>query len=209
MPRKVFFSFHYQPDIHRVNVVRQSNLTHDLDATDSYIDRSLWESAKSNSEASLKQLIQNQMHGSSVVCVLAGTETWKRRWVRYEIARAVIENKGLLTVYIDGVKCMSTQMTCNRGANPLAQMAICRRSDDSKYYLCDWSNEGKWRWYPDYTLPVDPPAFLPAIQPGGLSQLSNGTHGYDYVQQNGYRNLSGWVEDAAMAVGRRGAGLLG
>ncbi len=202
MPRKVFFSFHYQPDIFRVNVVRKSTLTHDLDDNDSFFDKSLWESAKSKSADSLRQLIQNGMYGSSVVFILAGTETWSRYWVRYEIARAVIEGKGLVTVHVNGIECAGAQAVSQRGANPLKYMAVGRHPTNGQYYLCEnW--QSAWRWYPVYTQPVKAPAFLPAMEPGKLQSLDNGTREYDYAKQNGYQNLSGWVEDAAMAVGRR------
>jgi MTH538 TIR-like domain (DUF1863) len=201
MARKVFFSFHYLPDIFRVNVVRQSNLTHNLDDRDSFFDRSLWEKAKSNSAESLMQLIRNGMAGSSVVCVLAGTETWSRYWVRYEIARAVIEGKGLVTVHINNVVCAGAQSISARGLNPLDYMAVGKHPTNGQYYLCEsWNSE--WRWYPVFKQPIKPPAFLPEITAGQFQRLSNGTREYDYAKQNGYLNLSGWVEDAAIAVGR-------
>ena len=37
---------------------------------------------------------------SSVVCVLIGSNTWASRWVRYEIALSVINERGLLGVSI-------------------------------------------------------------------------------------------------------------
>jgi MTH538 TIR-like domain (DUF1863) len=201
MPRKVFFSFHYRPDIFRVNVVRKSTMTHDLDDIESFFDKSLWESARSKSQESLKRLIQNGMHGSSVVCVLTGTETWARFWVRYEIARAVIEGKGLVAVHINGIQCAGTQNVSQRGPNPLNYLAVGRHPSNGQCYLCEnWHS--KWRWYPHYTLPVTPPAFLPLIELGKLQPLNNGTREYDYAHQNGYQNLSGWIQDAAMAVGR-------
>jgi hypothetical protein len=201
MPRKAFFSFHYQPDIFRVNVVRKSTITHDLDDNDSFFDRSLWESAKSKNDDSLKRLIQNGMHGSSVVCVLAGTATWSRYWVRYEIARAVVEGKGLVTVHINGIQCAGTKTISQRGANPLNYMAVGRNPSNGQYYICEnWNST--WRWYPSYNLPVTPPAFLPAMELGKLQSLNQGTREYDYAKQNGYQNLSGWIQDAAMAVDR-------
>jgi hypothetical protein len=201
MARRVFFSFHYQPDLYRVNVIRNSPLTHDLDSSDSFFDGALWEKAKSTSTQSLQQLIREGMKGCSVVCVLAGAMTWSRPWVRYEIARAIIEGKGVVTVHIGGILCMKSQQTSARGQNPLAFMGVGRPNSDNKYYLCENFN-GSWRWYPDYTLAVAPPAFLPLIGPGKLLPLSNGTREYDYALQNGYSNLPGWIEDAALAVGR-------
>jgi hypothetical protein len=87
--RKAFFSFHYD-DIMRVNVVRNAwKITHpDSDQARGFYDGSLWESRKLNGDESVKTLIREGVEHTSAVCVLIGSETWRRRWVKYEIARA-------------------------------------------------------------------------------------------------------------------------
>ena len=45
MARRVFFSFHYERDIWRANVVRNSWVTQDREAA-GFWDASLWEEAK-------------------------------------------------------------------------------------------------------------------------------------------------------------------
>jgi len=201
MTRRAFFSFHYEPDIYRVNVVRNSGLTHDVDSRDSFFDGGLWESAKSKNDDSLKTLIRTGMAGNSVVCVLAGSSTWARRWVRYEIARAVVEERGLVTVHINNIICMKALAPSVRGLNPLSFMGLYRPDARQVYYLAEWAN-GRWQSYADYTLAVPVPKFSPMIAPGTICELNFGTREYDYQLQNGYQNLPGWLEDAAIAVGR-------
>ncbi len=46
MARRVFFSFHYQNDIWRVNQVRDSGEFKSVEGTDTFYDSSLWEEAK-------------------------------------------------------------------------------------------------------------------------------------------------------------------
>lgn len=79
--RRVFFSFHYQNDINRVNVVRNSWVVRpeDSDTAQGFYDASLWESSKRKSEESVKALIREGINKTSVTCVLAGTNTWERR----------------------------------------------------------------------------------------------------------------------------------
>src|SRR3954471_17938806 len=103
--RRVFFSFHYQQDIHRVNQVRQSWRFRRENEREAYgfFDASLWERSKRQGDESLKSLIHEGMNNTSVTCVLAGTYTWQRRWVRYEIARSIVKGNGLLTVKIHGL----------------------------------------------------------------------------------------------------------
>src|SRR5690242_5243920 len=95
--RKVYFSFHFD-DIMRVNNVRQAWKIDHPDALlmRSFYDSSLWETRQLDSPESLKGLIRDGVEHTSAVCVLVGSETWYRRWVRYEIARAVIDGRGLL-----------------------------------------------------------------------------------------------------------------
>src|ERR1043166_5414848 len=90
--RKVYFAFHYA-DIMRVNNVRNVwKIDHpDSLLNRSFYDSSLWESKKLEGDEAVKNLIRTGVGYTSVVCVLIGTETWNRRWVRYEIARSVID----------------------------------------------------------------------------------------------------------------------
>src|ERR1700683_1813608 len=100
--RKVFFSFHFD-DVMRVNVVRNAwKITHPDNALmRSFYDSSLWESRRLEAPESLKRLIREGVDYTSAVCVLIGSETWVRRWVRYEIARAIIDERGLLGVRLN------------------------------------------------------------------------------------------------------------
>jgi MTH538 TIR-like domain (DUF1863) len=200
MSRRAFFSFHYQHDIFRVNVVRNSAMTHNVDVNDSFFDASLWERAKLSNEDSVKQLIRSGMAGCSVVCVLAGAQTWQRRWVRYEIARAVAEGKGLVTVHISSIVDVKTGYGTHRGQNPLGYMAVANAPNGGCYLM--EAIDGRWLWYKDYTTAVKRPEYLQHFPASSIAPLSAGTREYDYTAQNGYRNLGGWIEDAAMAVGR-------
>ena len=105
MARRTFFSFHYVPDVWRAWNVRNSWVVRPEDVEDrGFFDSSVFEASKKTSDAALKNFLRDGMDNTSVTCVLAGTDTWKRRWVRYEIARSIIRGNGLLTVYIHGVK---------------------------------------------------------------------------------------------------------
>ena len=127
--RRVFFSFYYQNDINRVNIVRNSWVVRPDRTMDGlgFYDASIWEASKRKGDDSLKNLIREGIDNTSVTCVLAGNQTWARRWVRYEIARSVVKGNGLLTVHVSGLKCMQNGVG-TRGLNPLDFMGICRRA---------------------------------------------------------------------------------
>jgi hypothetical protein len=71
MPRKVFFSFHYQRDLWRVNVVRNSGVIEGISAA-GFHDQSLWEETERKGDDAVKKLIDSGLSGTSVTVVLIG-----------------------------------------------------------------------------------------------------------------------------------------
>ena len=208
--RKVYFAFRFK-DIMRVNNVRQSGkvgFDQEGNPRDFY-DRSIWESSSSTNPESLKRLMRDGVEHSSVVCVLNCTYTWESRWVKYEIARAVIDKKGLLTVHIAGLNHHARRAPDQNGVDPLSVMGVFT-SREGSYYLYEkqwvmkdtmtFRREWKWYPYPDYTRPVSLPAYLVAPEPGYIRPLNTGTYQYDYVQHNGCANLGMWLDAAARQV---------
>ena len=200
--RRVFFSFHYQNDINRVNIVRNSWVVRPDSQMqgEGFYDASIWETAKRHGDDSLKDLIRKGVDNTSVTCVLAGQHTWGRRWVRYEIARSVIKGNALLTVHIAELQCMRNGVGM-RGHNPLDYIGVYEHPQSRKVSLCEWK-DGKWVWYDDYITPVAWPTYLPKPAGDFVQPLSRGTLEYDYATQDGYRNFSGWVSTAAADAGR-------
>lgn len=131
--RKAFFSFHYA-DVMRVNNVRQEGKINKRATERNFYDASLWESKKLEGPDALKKLIREGMEGASAVCVLVGSETWSRRWVKYEIARAVIEQKGLFGIHINGLKHHQRRQADPHGFNPFHHMGVYKDAN-GKFYL--------------------------------------------------------------------------
>jgi len=111
MPRKVFFSFHYD-DVTRVNVVRNSDqITRRYTKAARFHDKSLWEKVKKQGPLAIKRMINGGLDGSSVTCVLIGSQTWQRPWVRYEIIKSIARGNGILGVRIHDVGFKPAQPT--------------------------------------------------------------------------------------------------
>jgi hypothetical protein len=212
--RKAYFAFHFD-DIMRVNNVRNAlKIDHPDNALcRSFQDSSLWERRQLEGDDAVKRLIREGVQYTSAVCVLAGTDTWSRRWVRYEIARAVIDERGLLTVHINGLNHHQTPTPHPRGENPLAYMAVGKVQTNvlynPKYYLFERKavfNSGQYQWewhrYDDYTDPVERPSWLTDPAPGWVMPLSQNAAEYDYVQQLGHKNIGAWIDTAAIQAGR-------
>jgi hypothetical protein len=213
--RRAFFSFHFD-DIMRVNVVRNAwKITHPDNALmRSFYDSSLWESKKLEGPEAVKSLIRDGVCNTSAVCVLAGSDTWERRWVRYEIARAIIEGRGLLTVHLNSIRHHVTKTPHTRGYNPLAFMAIGKLQesvwDPVRYFLFERqlvANGGggrRWEWhrYADYMLQVDLPSWVADPKVGLVTPLSDNSDEYDYIADGGHRNIGSWIDQAARRAGR-------
>lgn len=147
MARRVFFSFHYQRDIWRVNVVRNSWVTKDREVA-GYWDASLWEEAQTKGEKAIQNLIDNGLQNTSVTVVLIGAETYNRRWVRYEIKKSYERGNGLLGVYIHNIPDNSGR-TDAKGQNPFDIFYIER--DGGKKYFSELYPTYDWRIDNGYT----------------------------------------------------------
>ncbi len=116
MARRVFFSFHYENDIWRVNTIRNMGVTKDWETTP-FLDHASWEAVKRKGDAAIKAWINRQLDGSGVTVVLIGSETADRKYVKYEIEESHRRGNGLLGIHIHGIK-NQNQQTSFRGRNP-------------------------------------------------------------------------------------------
>jgi hypothetical protein len=99
----VFFSFHYQRDIVRVNQIR--NLPEVIDSSAAgFKDSSLWEEAKKKSDDAVKALIDKGLNGTSVTVVCIGAKTAGRKFINYEIQKSIDRGNGILGVRIHHLK---------------------------------------------------------------------------------------------------------
>jgi len=116
MARHVFFSFHYQQDIFRVNQIR--NLPEIVDeAAAGFRDKSLWEKTKKEGDAAIKKLIDNGLLGTSVTVVCIGSATAGRKYINYEIQQSIARGNGILGVQIHHLKSVDGS-TGSVGATP-------------------------------------------------------------------------------------------
>jgi hypothetical protein len=148
MARRVFFSFHYERDIWRANVVRNSGVVEDY-ASAGFQDASLWEEAKKKGDADVKKLIDNGLLGTSVTVVLIGAETSQRKFVDYEIEKSIARGNGLLGVYISGIKDQNGD-TDIQGSAPqrlIYQGAPCQYWDRTKFG--EWVETAYKKAHPD------------------------------------------------------------
>lgn len=122
MPRRVFFSFHFDRDILRVGQIRNSGIVlAPGDSSAGFIDSASWESVKRQGDDAIRRWIDNELNGTSVTVVLIGAETANRPWINHEIKESVKRGNGLLGIYIHNVKDLNGR-TDAQGANPFAYL---------------------------------------------------------------------------------------
>lgn len=108
MARRVFFSFHYQRDIWRVNQIRNIGEIVGTAAA-GFHDASLWEEAKKKGDAVVKAMIDEALKNTSVTVVCIGAATAGRKYIDYEINQSIARGNGLLGIQIHDLKDRSGQ----------------------------------------------------------------------------------------------------
>lgn len=117
--RNVFYSFHYDNDVFRVQQIRNMGMINENEP----VSPNDWEEIKRYGDYSISNWINKEISKCSCVVVLIGQETYKRPWVKYEIQQAWIQGKGLLGIYIHNLKDPRTGI-CFQGFNPFNLVTI-------------------------------------------------------------------------------------
>ena len=153
MARRVFFSFHYERDIWRVNQVRHTWVTKDSIEEAGYIDAADFEEVERQGKEAIQRWIDKQLEGTSVTVVLIGNETASREYVNYEIKKSHERGNGLLGIYIHNQE-DSNGKTDIKGKNPFDNFYI--EQNGRKVYLSemyptyDWINNYGYKIFGDW-----------------------------------------------------------
>jgi antiphage defense system Thoeris ThsB-like protein len=193
MAKRVFFSFHYQDVIDfRANVVRQHWMTKPDREEAGFFDASIWESARRTGSVALKRLINSGLDGTSVTCVLVGSQTYERPWVRYEVLKSFRKGNALLAVHINSIK-GKDQRTKTNGPNPFEYVGVTFSKSGDTGTLWEKVN-GSWKEYSE----IDGGA---SYRTEGVGEqyrgkgfnLSNWYAKYDWVSNDGFNNFGTWI----------------
>jgi hypothetical protein len=119
----VFYSFHYDNDVFRVQQIRNMGVVEGNEP----VSPNDWEQVKRKGDAAVEKWIDDSLKYKRCVIVLIGSETANRKWVNYEIKRAWELKKGLFGIYIHNLKDPRTG-TCSKGPNPFRNWKVNGRS---------------------------------------------------------------------------------
>lgn len=118
--RKVFYSFHFDRDVFRVQMVRNMGIIEG----DEPVQANKWEEIK-RKPSGVESWIDANLKGKTCLVVLIGTETASRPWVQYEIKRAWELGLAVVGVRIHGLDSMG-KGTCASGPNPFDKVTLKR-----------------------------------------------------------------------------------
>ena len=187
----------------RVQVVKRHHVTKGNYTAAGYFDGSLEEKSKKEGDDAVRRLINRGLQGSSVTCVLIGQETYKRRWVDYEIFKSIELGMGVLGIRIHQIA--DARMALNAmkgkdtiGPNPFDFLGYGRSKDDKLIPKIKYENGWKDAPY-QVAITESSASYLENTNRPVLSSLFSV---YDWVDDDGFNNFSNWIEDAAEQAGR-------
>ena len=131
MATPVFYSFHFDNDVFRVQQIRNIGVIED----NKPVSANDWEEVKRKGDSSIEKWIDDNMKYRRCIIVLIGEKTADRRWVKYEIKKAWSDRKGLLGIYIHNLKDPKTGQ-CSKGPNPFEQFTFNDGTKMSRYVTC-------------------------------------------------------------------------
>lgn len=123
--KKVFYSFHFDNDVMRVQLIRNIGSLEE----NKPVNPNDWEEVKRGGDIAIRNWINASMNNKECVIVLIGEQTASRKWVKYEIEKAWSEGKGVLGIYIHNLSCANKYKTtgdgrCAQGNNPFYQFTV-------------------------------------------------------------------------------------
>ncbi len=143
MTRRVYFAFHYQDVIDfRANVVRNHWMTKPHREAAGFFDGSLWESARRQGNIALKRLINSGLAGTSTTCILIGSRTYARPWVRYEIMKSFKKGNSIFAIHINSIP-GKDKLTKTLGPEPLRYVGVTFSESGLTATLHEKTN-GEW-----------------------------------------------------------------
>ena len=156
-----------------------------------YYDASIWETARKKGDTALKRLINRGLSGTSNTCVLIGSFTYARPWVRYEIMKSFKKGNHIFGVHINSIKDKKGN-TKRKGANPFEYLAVSFSKSGRTASLLEYKN-GRWVRYEKIDGSSSYRLNVQSKYRGKCLLLSRLFSTFDWVRDKGYRNFPKWV----------------
>lgn len=119
MARRVFYSFHYEPDNWRASQVRNIGA---VEGNQPAKDND-WETVKRGGDAGIQRWISDQMSERTCSVVLIGAQTAGRKWINYEIIKSWNDGLGVVGLRIHGLQDSGGNLS-TAGSNPFFELSF-------------------------------------------------------------------------------------
>ncbi len=117
--KQVFYSFHFDNDVMRVQQIRNMGAIEDNEP----VSVNDWEQVKRRGDSAIETWIEENMKYKNCVVVLVGNDTANRKWVKHEIKKAWNDGRGIVGIYIHNIRCPRNGIG-QQGLNPFDQFTI-------------------------------------------------------------------------------------
>lgn len=145
MTRPVFYSFRFDSDVMRVQQIRNIGVIED----NKPVTPNKWEEIKRGGDSAIERWIDSNIARASCVVVLIGKETYKSKWVDYEIKKAWNESKGLVGIYIHNLKDPRYGIS-SKGQNPFELINLKNGKKLSDYVSVYNPDADAYNWIAKY-----------------------------------------------------------
>ena len=119
MKRKIFYSFDYESDCVRAQLIRHIGVVE----RNPPVSGNDWEAIKKGGDKAIQKWIDEQLKGCSCTIVLIGQYTAQSKWVKYEIKKSWDDREGVFGVYIHRLKNFAGEHA-SKGKNPFDRVTI-------------------------------------------------------------------------------------
>ena len=146
--RRVFYSFHYKPDVWRTSQVRNAGV---IEGNQPVSDND-WESITKGGDDAIKEWITGQLKGRTCAVVLIGSQTAGRKWITHEICEAWNSRKGIVGIYIHKLENQKGEQS-TKGKNPFTYLKIGEKDASSimkAYDLPRTTGKGAYSYITDH-----------------------------------------------------------
>ena len=140
----------------------------------------------------MKRLINGALESTSNTCVLVGSQTYLRPWVRYEIMKSFKRGNHLLAVHINSIKGKDQQYK-HLGPNPFDYLGVTYSEDGQTGNLHE-VRDGAWVKYDKIDGSADFSVKGAPEHRGKGFKLSHFFKLYNWVAHGGYDNFSTWLK---------------
>lgn len=189
MAKRVFFSFHYE-DVIRANIVKNHWVAKPDRESAGFFDGSLQEKEKTIGIDAVKKLIDSGLTYTSNTCVLIGSETFNRKWVKYEVFKSLDKGNHVFGVHINELK------EFNMPSKPLGPNLFDYIGINYNYSTWVPYHKGQYGSWEPFPL-INKIAFTSPfynVSSNYVYKLSDFISTRLWVSENGFNNFSNWLK---------------